>query len=143
MAEYYLSYFKLISDSGLLVLIWLVQLIIYPSFKYCSDLQLSKWHPIYTRRITFVVLPLMLSQLILTILLCFRLEWSFFSIIDLTLVLLTWILTFVIFVPLHQKIDERSSEKNDTYISKLVEYNWSRTLLWTAIFILTAKRLIL
>ena len=49
-------------DFGLVVLIWLVQLIIYPSFRYMSAEQLAIWHPNYSNLITLFVGPLMLAQ---------------------------------------------------------------------------------
>ncbi|RRO17187.1 hypothetical protein [Flavobacteriaceae bacterium 14752] len=124
---------KLISDIGLLVLIWLVQLVIYPSFKYYKTIDLKVWHRFYTKRITIVVLPLMLSQLVLSITLLFISNWSTYHILDICLVLLTWVLTFAIFVPLHQKIDKSQNISESVY--KLVKYNWIRTFLWSAIAI--------
>jgi hypothetical protein len=137
MLEGQLFIFKLIADSGLLVLIWLVQLVIYPSFKYYSVENLHKWHSVYTSKITIVVLPLMLAQLVLSIWLAFENKFLIFNIIDLTLVLTTWISTFVTFVPLHQKIDSAQHKDNAVYISKLVTKNWLRTIIWTALFFLT------
>lgn len=127
--------YKLLSDVGLLVLIWLVQLVIYPSFKYYTQENLKKWHEIYTSRITFVVLPLMLSQITLSIILLLKSDWDFFHIVDFILVLLTWISTFIVFVPLHQNIDRNKRISKSVF--KLIKYNWFRTLLWSFIAILT------
>ena len=55
---------RLICDSGLLILIWMVQLVIYPSFSYYKQEDLFKWHETYTKRIAVIVIPLMLGQLI-------------------------------------------------------------------------------
>lgn len=125
--------FKLLSDFGLVVLIWLVQLVIYPSFKYFKTSDLDRWHNIYTGRITIVVLPLMLSQLVLSILILPKSSWSIFEIIDSCLVLLMWISTFAIFVPLHQNISQNKDLNNS--IDKLVKYNWLRTIIWSAILV--------
>ena len=57
---------RLLFDFGLLVLIWLVQLVIYPSFLYYEQDNLKRWHEKYTQKITYVVLPLMMGQLIIT-----------------------------------------------------------------------------
>jgi len=54
-------------DFGMLVLIWLVQLIIYPSFEFTDKDAFLGWHEKYTGLITVVVLPLMLGQLGLTL----------------------------------------------------------------------------
>jgi hypothetical protein len=79
----------------------------------------------------------MLSQLVISIWFPLENDWSLYSIINLVLVGLTWITTFAIFVPLHQKIDNPMALEKSIYILKLVRYNWLRTFLWTVIFILT------
>ncbi|MEO1009857.1 MAG: hypothetical protein AAFX53_01035 [Bacteroidota bacterium] len=55
---------RLLCDFGLVVLIWSVQLIIYPSFQFYNPIELLLWHGIYVHRITYVVLPLMVGQLV-------------------------------------------------------------------------------
>ena len=133
--------YKLISDVGLVVLIWLVQLVIYPSFKYYTQENLKKWHEIYTSRITFVVLPLMLSQITLSIILLLKSDWGLFHIVDFILVLLIWVSTFTIFVPLHQNI-ERNKRIPESAV-KLIKYNWFRTFLWSVIVILTYSNVLI
>lgn len=54
---------RLLLDFGLVVLIWIVQLVIYPSLCYYQDKDLAKWHKIYTQRIGVIVGPLMIAQL--------------------------------------------------------------------------------
>lgn len=137
MLDNQLLLFKLITDSGLLILIWLVQLIIYPGFRYYKPEQLTKWHGIYTGRITMLVLPLMLSQLILSIWIAFEQQWSMYCLINLILVAFTWVITFTTFVPLHQKIDFQNLKDKSPIVDKLVSYNWLRTFIWTLILILT------
>ena len=123
----------IIFDTCLLVLIWLVQLIIYPSFKHYTLENLKKWHPIYTQRIAIVVIPLMFGQLGFGIYELIN-AVTLFSIIKITLIAIVWILTFVIFVPLHNAIDKSDNTKGITV--KLVQKNWSRTIVWTIIFLI-------
>lgn len=137
MIESDIHLYKLIADTSLLILIWLVQLVIYPSFKYFQKKELLIWHKIYTGKITIVVLPLMLSQLTLSLWLLIENYLSIYNILNLILVLATWFSTFLTFVPLHQKIDQPEFSDKKVYILKLVKYNWLRTLLWSVIFILT------
>ena len=54
---------RLLFDFGLLVLIWIVQRIVYPSFLHYNSKDLVNWHKVYTSRLTFIVMPLMLGQL--------------------------------------------------------------------------------
>jgi DMSO reductase anchor subunit len=122
---------RLLLDFGLVILIWLVQLVIYPSFLYYLRDDLIRWHKKYTPRITFIVLPLMLGQLMLygSIL---QEGKTFYSIGAFVLVLIAWLLTFTIFVPRHKEISGGTySEKT---LSQLVKFNWSRTFIWTLLF---------
>ncbi|MAJ50932.1 MAG: hypothetical protein CMB82_04875, partial [Flammeovirgaceae bacterium] len=56
---------RLLFDIGTLVLIWLVQLVIYPSFLFFERKNLKLWHDKYTKKVSFVVLPLMIGQFII------------------------------------------------------------------------------
>ena len=127
-----LTYLRLLFDFGLVVLIWLVQLIIYPSFRYLDRQKLVFWHSKYSTRISLVVMPLMLGQLLITVLQLN--EGSVISYIIALLVLMVWILTFLYFVPLHGKFSR--NEINERSLDGLVNVNWWRTLFWTAIFLL-------
>ena len=42
---------RLLLDFGLMVLIWIVQLVIYPGLCYYKSEDLGNWHKIYTGRI--------------------------------------------------------------------------------------------
>ncbi len=141
MSTDFLLILKLVSDAGLLVLIWLVQLVIYPSFGFYSFSSLKKWHKVYTGRITLVVLPLMLSQLILSCWLVLIYNWGILHVINAVLVILTWLSTFITFVPLHQKID-LNNKNVKIYVKKLIKYNWLRTCLWSIIFLLSLINMI-
>lgn len=121
----------LLISFGLVILIWLVQLIIYPNFQYIPDAELIKWHKIYTPRITVVVAPLMILQLALTIYLSFYL-FSTLNLLALGLIVLNWLITFIYFVPLHVKIDQDNI--NQTSLRRLVQLNWYRTIIWSCVF---------
>lgn len=125
---------KLIVDSGLVVLIWMVQLLVYPSFLYYSKENLHTWHSTYTPRITVIVAPLMLIQLSLSLYGIYQ-EASLLTLCYGVLVFFSWLSTFILFIPLHEKIQNRKYSR-DT-LEKLVKWNWLRTALWTIILIVT------
>lgn len=125
---------RLVVDFGFLILIWAVQLIIYPSFNYYNETNLVKWHQLYTKRVTVIVLPLMMLQLILGIL-HLILEFYWYTVLSLLLIIALWLLTFVVFVPLHMSIDNNTMQKGTC--EKLVEKNKFRTFLWSFLFLLT------
>jgi len=133
-----LSIVRLVIDFGFMVLIWAVQLVIYPSFNYYQSSNLVSWHQSYTKRVTWIVLPLMTSQLIIATVQLFR-EITTHTVSSSLIIVILWLSTFLIFVPLHQKIDRGHAETAIT--EKLVRYNWLRTLLWTLLFVISLSQL--
>ncbi len=126
--------FRLVFDSGLLLLIWMVQLIIYPSFQFYTSENLLPWHQKYTVAISFVVIPLMFGQLI-TASLQLIAERNIFTIGSIILIALVWLSTFAQFVPMHGAI--ASGNTSQELLKELVSKNWIRTILWTLIFVWT------
>lgn len=122
---------RLVCDAGLLVLIWMVQLIIYPSFSYYKQDDLYKWHATYTKRIAAIVIPLMVGQLI-TVTLQVVQKQDMYTLTSSLLVLLVWLSTFIQFVPLHTNISRHRHVVAS--IKKLNTLNWLRTALWTILF---------
>lgn len=125
---------RLLFDFGLVVLIWMVQLIVYPSFRYfSSNSDLGNWHEIYVVRISYLVIPLMFGQLF-TLLYQIYVALNLYTIISLFLVLLAWLITFVLFVPRHNTIS-KSVAFDNIILKELVAFNWWRTALWTLAFV--------
>jgi hypothetical protein len=130
----YLEIIQLVTNTALFILVWLVQLIIYPGFRYYGETELKQWHKLYTLRVSYIIAPLMLTQLI---------AYGYAVILDplssalviLILIVINWGVTFFIAVPLHAKIDKDldTSEVRE----KLVRINWLRTVAWTLIFIIS------
>lgn len=56
-----------LASFGLVVLIWLVQVIIYPAFAESAPERFVLWHAGYTRALTWIVAPLMLGQVALLV----------------------------------------------------------------------------
>ncbi|MEM9325285.1 MAG: hypothetical protein AAGA85_06505 [Bacteroidota bacterium] len=121
-----------IIDFGLVVLIWMVQLVVYPSFQYYDKASLLKWHGPYTQNITYIVMPLMLGQLVLHGMKLVT-DFNIFRLIIFILVLGTWATTFFYAVPLHGKIGSGIDVTES--VQSLIRSNWIRTALWTLIFL--------
>ncbi|TDT44907.1 hypothetical protein CLV90_1986 [Maribacter spongiicola] len=117
-------------DFGLVVLIWIVQLIIYPSFTFYNHKNLVLWHKKYTRLIAYIVGPLMVSQLALSIYHCIT-EIEPYQLLKLILIIFVWVITMLQFVPLHNRII--NNEFDHKVLLSLVRKNWLRTTLWTVI----------
>jgi hypothetical protein len=129
-----LELLKIVVNTGLFVLIWTVQLVVYPGLCYYNDTDIKRWHQVYTNRITVIVLPLMFSQLALYATTSY-LRPGYVSIGLLVLVLLNWGVTFLLAVPLHNVIGSAAPCHQER--QQLVKVNWIRTALWTIIFIIS------
>lgn len=125
--------FRMLADVGLVVLIWITELITYPSFKRIKESELQEWHPIYTKRISFLVAPLMFVQASTGLLHLYS-NTNIFSIMAFAFVLLTFYITFFIAVPLHNQIEKEMDIKGA--VGALNAKNKYRTLVWTFIFLL-------
>jgi len=125
---------RILFDLGLLVLIWMVQLVVYPSFLYYSDERLIKWHSRYVQRISLVVIPLMFGQTFVSGYQLYQ-EHTSYTVGSVILVIVTWVLTFSLFVPRHNAIS--NGVHTHKTLVELVSLNWSRTMIWTLIFLWT------
>ena len=112
--------------------IWTIQLAQYPLFAKIGAASWAGYHAAYTRSVTWVVLPAMVTELGTSGLLALSrplwlspgLLWAGFA-----CALLTWAVTFFVSVPLH---DTLGRGFDPAAISRLVATNWLRTALWTA-----------
>jgi hypothetical protein len=119
--------FNLALGYGLLVLIWLVQVIIYPGFHRIPPDIFIDYHRWYVKRISLIVLPLMISEVGMTI-------WWLLdagtpgAVISTVLVVIVWSSTFLLQVPIHNRL---TSGKKEMLIRRLVATNWIRTIAWS------------
>ena len=114
----------------MLFLIWVVQLYIYPSFRKERPVSFVGWHRRYMCRVSWLVGPLMLGQVVTGLGFLF-LEISLTSVLYMSMVAATWILTGLVAAPLHEKLQE--SGRALGLIARLIAWNWARTIIWTAI----------
>ena len=117
---------------GLVVLIWLVQILQYPFFRYLDRENFLEAMLFHQNRITIIVMPLMAAEIIICILLTV-LYPSLSTYLQMALVTLIWLSTFFIQVPLHNQL---LNGPNLDVIKKLTLSNWIRTGLWTLKLIL-------
>lgn len=128
-----LAELRTLLDFGMVVILWLVQLVIYPSFLSCDETRLVAWHRRYTSRVAWVIIPVMFTQLPVVA----WLSWQYphpANFCALLALLACWILTFAVSVPLHRSIDA-----GDTTVrtrERLILTNWPRTILWSVAFLI-------
>lgn len=123
---------RLLLDFGLVVLIWMIQRIVYPSFLHYSAEDLVTWHKEYTSRFSVIVIPLMFGQLSISVYQLIT-GTSIYTVISLVIIVLIWISTFFQFVPIHSNISK--GIVNEKMLVSLVNKNWIRTVLWTLLFL--------
>ena len=113
-------------------LIWTIQWVHYPLFELVSPDQFTKYEAAHTIAITAIVGPVMVVELVTAVawtVLCPSSLGRATSITGLGLVILIWVSTAVLQVPLH---DTLSRGYDATAIATLVATNWIRTISWTA-----------
>jgi len=107
--------------------IWFVQLVQYPMLHLASGDQQEAGHREYTRRMTAVVMPVMLMEFLLQGLWLTR-DGSAQAWTGSGLLLAVWLSTFFLQVPCHRKL----SQKFEPAVQKrLVLSNWIRTAGWS------------
>jgi len=123
-------------------LIWTVQLVHYPTFHYVDEARFRAFEAFHQRRISCVVLPLMMAEALTSLLLPW-LSPDFVSkplaFLGLAMVALAWLSTFLLQVPLHTAL---SSGFSADAARRLVTTNWVRTIAWSARGVLVAWLLI-
>ncbi len=128
---------QMMISMGLLTLIWIIQILHYPIFKYIDDELFPQAMEMHQKKISFVVVPMMILEAILSTMMAFI--GSYMDIIILMLVIGIWTCTFLIQVPLHKKL---LLKKNYLHIDHLVRTNWIRTFLWSIKFIFLGQQFI-
>ena len=119
----------LIATSVMVGVIWVIQLVHYPSFHFIELKQYTTFQRFHMSRISYVVIPAMFTELFTLILFIISTDKidSFISISGLLLILI-WLMTAVFFSGMHQKL---TLGYDQAIVEKLVKLNWGRTLLWT------------
>lgn len=114
--------------------IWLIQLIHYPSFVSVEPSQFANFHHRHSAVMGVLVGPVMIVELLAGLWLVSQ-HAHVVSLANVVIVLLLWIFTFFVSVPLHNQLSAGFDLK---VIHQLVLTNWPRTFLWTAKLALTS-----
>jgi hypothetical protein len=107
--------------------IWLVQILIYPTFRTIPDSEFVLFHKRHCDRISIFVAPMLIQPFATLMILIHQpnqTEWMIHS----ACVVLIYAATAFLSVPEHHRLGK---EKSIQSIERLVKGNWVRTLLWT------------
>lgn len=120
-----------LSTFALTGVIWIIQILHYPSMIYFDRDSFRDAHRFHTRAITPVVAPLMIAELLTSVVLVIAPIpplpfWVFAAGLAFTAV--TWLSTFFIQVPIHSQLGESF---DGSLIGRLVRTNLVRTAAWS------------
>lgn len=134
------SYIDAVEEQNLLLhlacalfmtgLIWMVQLVHYPLMALVGPQTFAEYHAQHSRRITYIVGPVMSLELLTGALLLYPLDVipAWLALGNIALVLATWAATGLVRVPGHKLL---SQSLDETVQRQLVNTNWVRTIAWT------------
>lgn len=114
-------------------LIWTIQLVHYPLFARVGEAEFGAYMSGHTRRITWIVGPMMLAELVSAGVLVFSEEidggpraaaWA-----GLAMLGIIWLSTFIAQGPMNVRL---CGGRDERLIARLVATNWLRTALWSA-----------
>ena len=122
-----LSDIHFLSTSLMVGIIWVIQLLHYPTFHFIKESDYVEFQHFHMQRISFIVVPVMIIELLSGFMLVYYFR-SNLLIFCLIILLVIWLITFVFFTKLHQSL---LGGYDKIIVDKLVQINWSRTVLWS------------
>ena len=119
----------LVLASIMVGVIWVIQLVHYPSFRFTDREKYVSFQIFHMRNISFIVVPVMILEFLSGLLLVlYHSNQESLLRISFILLLIIWLVTAMFFAQIHQKL---SKGYDETLVRNLVSLNWIRTLLWT------------
>jgi hypothetical protein len=110
-------------------IIWFVQVVHYPLFASAGTESFPAYELRHAKRTGRVVGPLMCLEAVTALAIAWIIPRSMLAWTGLGLLLIIWLSTFLLQVPLHRRL---SLGFDDASHRALVRSNWIRTLAWTA-----------
>ena len=138
-SDYYLFVIHLVSTSFMVGVIWIVQLVHYPTFLFIDEQKSNDFQKFHMSRISYIVMPAMTTELFSGIYIFIYSNMAIDSnlfLLALTVLIINWIITALVFVKMHNKL---LINYKIEIISLLVKWNWLRTLLWSVRLILLLR----
>lgn len=131
---------QLLSSAVMAGVIWFVQVVHYPLFAAVGAEAFGAYEAAHQRRTTWMVAPAMLVEVLTSGWLAWAAEgaWRGWAWTGAGLVVLLWVSTFLVQVPLH----ERLGRGWDARVHRqLAASNWVRTAAWSARAVIAAEML--
>ena len=119
---------QLASTLPLIGLIWTIQLVHYPLFELVGEDTQAAYQKAHMSRITLVVAPLMLVELVAAGGLWLVAPTDPWTIAGAVLIAIIWVSTALIQIPCHNRLTSGFHQPSHR---RLVDSNWIRTIAWT------------
>tara|TARA_B100001142_G_scaffold100721_1_gene102760 strand:- start:5165 stop:5590 length:426 start_codon:yes stop_codon:yes gene_type:complete len=135
---YSLEQLHLITTSMMVAIIWIVQILHYPTFLFIDKKQYTEFQQFHMKKISYIIIPIMIVELFSGLGILFLTQKGqilFYG--SLALLVLIWMLTGLLFTKYHSEL---SKKYNQETILQLILFNWIRTLLWTIRLALLLKQ---
>lgn len=128
MSDEHLLTLCFFSTCAMFGIIWIIQLLHYPAYRYIDKNLFLSYQRFHQKRISIVVMPLMLMELISSLLYFIHHHHTIFDYLNLLTVISLWAATFLFFMPLHEKLKLGYCLKT---VNSLINTNWLRTGIWS------------
>ena len=121
---------QILATAMMTGIIWFVQIVHYPLFTKIPKEGFTRYEQAHTVRTGWVVAPLMVLELGTALLLLFYrpLSTSPIYLAALGCLILIWLSTFLVQVPLHGVLEKQSDHRAMLLLDRT---NWIRTILWS------------
>lgn len=124
-----LAVVHLVATAGMAAVLWVVQLAVYPLFDGIEAAGFTAYHRRYTRSVTWIVGPLMLTEATSALVLVAQGARGPLFLGSLVALATLWLMTFLVQAPLHRRLARGYKAPVQR---QLVLTNWFRTIAWTA-----------
>ena len=119
------------SCYAMLGVIWIIQLVHYPSFLWVDKKKMREFSRFHADSITPVVLPLMVTELGSACgLLYFGGAISTAGLLNVASIAIIWLWTFLVSVPCHERLSAEGWDVGT--VRWLIRSNWLRTVVWSS-----------
>ena len=135
---YSLDQIHLIATSMMVAIIWIVQILHYPTFLFIDRKQYTDFQQFHMKKISYIIIPIMAVELFSGLGILFIIQKQQISFyVSFALLILIWMITGLLFTKYHSDLSKKYNEET---ILQLIRFNWIRTLLWTIRLALLLKQ---
>ena len=135
---YSLDQIHLIATSMMVAIIWIVQILHYPTFLFINKKQYTDFQQFHMNKMSYIIVPIMAVELFSGLGILFIIQKQQISFyVSFALLILIWMITGLLFTKYHSDLSKKYNEET---ILQLIRFNWIRTLFWTIRFALLLKQ---